>query len=70
MKLFRVACLCQATAKGLNSVQNQLMWAHYANSHTGIAIKYRIKKENQHIDAKKVHFVICALYNMKMHNSV
>ena len=54
--LFRMACLCQATVNGLDSIQNQLMWAHYANSHTGIAIKYRIKKENQYIDVEKSSF--------------
>ena len=56
MGLFRMACLCQATVNGLDSIQNQLMWAHYANSHTGIAIKYRIKKENQYVDAEKSSF--------------
>lgn len=56
MGLFRIACLCQATIDGVDSILNQLMWAHYANSHTGIAIKYRIKKENQYIDVEKSSF--------------
>ncbi|WP_346709400.1 DUF2971 domain-containing protein [Phocaeicola salanitronis] len=45
--LFRIACLCQANVNGNSSVQNQLMWAHYANKHTGIAVQYRIKPDNQ-----------------------
>lgn len=40
----RIACLCEANAnaKGTQSVHNPLMWAHYANKYSGIAVEYSI----------------------------
>ena len=46
----RAACLCPAEADGKETVRNQLMWAHYAASHTGIAVRYRIKPECLRVD--------------------
>lgn len=48
---FRIACLCnRCDRKGKDSIENLLMWAHYANSHKGICVKYHLRKENQFID--------------------
>lgn len=48
---FRIACLCNRfDKKGKDSTENLLMWAHYANSHKGICVKYRLPKESQFID--------------------
>lgn len=63
---FRMACLCEAYDKGEDSILNQLMWAHYANMHTGIAVKYRIKRENQYLDENKQEF--CYLKPIRYRN--
>lgn len=55
----RISCLVDPLRGGKKSKQlpiercNPLMWAHYAKSHTGICIQYRIKPENM-IDNGKV----------------
>lgn len=48
---FRIACFCNRfDKKGKDSTENLLMWAHYANSHKGICVKYRLPRERQFID--------------------
>jgi len=48
----RITCLCPATIDGFcglnkkHAVHNELMWAHYANCHSGICVEYDIKKES------------------------
>lgn len=47
---FRIACLCnQIDRKGKDSIENLLMWAHYANSHKGICVKYYLHRGIQFI---------------------
>lgn len=45
----RVSCFCPEkmhfNRTHINSIENHLMWAHYANKHSGLCIKYRIKPE-------------------------
>lgn len=51
---FRIACFCNRFGKkGKDSTENLLMWAHYAGSHKGICVKYRLPKECQFIDGSK-----------------
>lgn len=48
---FRIACLCNCCdKKAKESIENQLMWAHYANSHKGICVKYHLPMDIQFID--------------------
>lgn len=53
---FRIACLCGYTYNNKCSISNQLMWAHYAKNHTGIAIRYRIRTHNLFCDEHKQSF--------------
>lgn len=57
---FRICCLCpdkiMSGESEMDSIENQLMWAHYASSHTGICVKYRIQQDNMWVDKKKTTF--------------
>lgn len=57
---FRICCLCPAKImlgeSETDSIENQLMWAHYASSHTGICVKYRIRQDNMWVDKEKSTF--------------
>lgn len=52
----RICCLCLSYAKNTDkahSVHNQLMWAHYACNHTGIAVEYTITPDQVKAMQKK-----------------
>lgn len=63
---FRIACLCnQYDMRGRDSVENLLMWAHYANSHKGICVKYHIPKRCTYIDDSKRRICVLKQVNYK-----
>ncbi len=43
--LYRIRSFCAEKEEHQNPVLNQLMWAHYANSHSGYCVKYKFDKE-------------------------
>jgi len=66
MNSFRIGCLAhekESTLWGLepplSPYQNTLMWGHYAKSHTGVCIKYRITPEmlDAHTDSERILFL-------------
>lgn len=57
---FRICCLCpdkiMLGESETDSIENQLMWAHYANNHTGICVKYRIRQNNMWVNKENSTF--------------
>lgn len=57
----RIACLCGESEKSIN---NQLMWAHYANSHKGICVNYSLPTESI-VFLDKKHTSFCVFNQVK-----
>lgn len=55
----RISCLCGTKSsfwgtKNISPIYNELMWAHYAGHHKGIAVKYTISKtEIDNVNSKR-----------------
>ncbi len=55
----RISCLCNKTDRNnLDSVENLLMWAHYADHHKGICVRYMIPHNFQLIDENNERIIL------------
>ena len=55
MKYYRIRAFVKPSVGSDDSIQNPLMWAHYANEHKGLAILYSFKSEEFcHVDKDQV----------------